>query len=1564
MGGIKNKDLKRAANKVFTYVQTFILAIKLNSRHSFPYWLPMCSPSPATTHFQLPFFSIHTCRSGGGGGSKGPSIIDKRNQELQCPHCQRIFKQPNRLQDHIKKQHSTITEADDDEDNKGDGSSTSTTTTSSTTTKATKDRSPTTTTTVSINTNSNTKKIMDLNSKAGYYTSKSPKMLLHEWCLKEKLPRPKYKTISVDGGSKFKCRIVLPHPKRPDKDTIMFLHDSLAADEEEEAMQRAAVMALHCLAGDRSMERVLPEGYVGQWRRHGEEAQKRGEAMKKAAKSQDIRAFAAKNAAKKKGPATVFLTEDKRQLLQDILADVRSESSSSFRNNNNMNNNGDEDLDVEEYRRALIDELVVLGFNEQDATDAVENNNCTSLSSALDLLCLSIPEERLPSEFAPGAAGKPVTVIRSSGLRGKAIENGHTTTDNNNEKEEEESIYAVNDEDGWALRYLVQYGYPSTWCRDVVEKIGSSKEEECVVEALCRLHKKLMTIGGDHDNEEEGDGEALVTDDIDDSEWLEEREALQAIYDDQISFPSPTHTIIKLTDNGDGDEKDTASSQLYFECILSSKTEPYPNCAPVIAVKVGAAKDDDTVCIPLITLATLTRRLSEMAEETLVGGPMIYELAQAAVDLLPECIDAPLSPFKLFGIEEEEEEEEEEVLFIEEDDIPAKHQHRPHQQNNQQRSYMHNKPYINTEAESQRLLQLANRLANNTTHQSNIGKTRLKLPAAFQKTEIISAVTSHQVVMIAGQTGCGKSTQVPQYILEDAIAKGQGGCCNIICTQPRRISAVGLATRVAQERGERVGDTVGYSVRLDSKQSAVKTRLLFCTTGILLRRLLSDPSLSGITHVVLDEVHERTIESDLLLLLLRNMLITGMNPGIKIVMMSATADAELFAGYFETKMVMTQQQQQQQQGSKTAVITIPGFTHPVQDLFLEDVLESTGFVVGKSSKWALKNNNNNSSKDSGHKESSGAGGDNSNKKSDDTSSSSNDTHYSDQTRKSLANIDETLVNYELIEQLVAYILKNNTHQGGSLVIFAPGADEISKICRILSTSTKLQQSAASSSLRILPLHGGLPPTQQSRVFDRPPPNVIKIVVSTNVAETSITIDDATVVIDTGRVKEMRFDSQRGIARLQEAWVSQASAQQRRGRAGRVRPGVCFRLFSRNKTWGKNMSRDSPPEVLRAPLHGLVLNIKGILGGDVDVAAVLAEMITPPPNVDQAQQSLSLIGALQPAPKYTLTPLGAHLAKMPTDAKIGKMLIFGAVLGCLDPILTIAAAQGFGRPVFWSPPDQRAEADEAKKKLLANVARSKSDHLAIVEVYNAWKAEIEKFGRRAGSEFCAKNYLSDQAMESIDAGRRQLIDILIDMGFVPPSYHHHKNNSGGDKSPSSTSHVDSYSSNYRVVKAALCSGLYPQLLRVEAPTAKYQKTLGGAFETDTDPSKMKFFDRERGRVFLHPASSNFSCGKFESGWLVYSEIVETGKVYVRETSMVPVYSVLLFGGDISVYHQEGLVKVDGWATFKAPARIAVLVRELRAEVTLLLAQKISNPGLDLSRSRVVDAMHHLLHSDGF
>jgi ATP-dependent RNA helicase DHX57 len=428
--------------------------------------------------------------------------------------------------------------------------------------------------------------------------------------------------------------------------------------------------------------------------------------------------------------------------------------------------------------------------------------------------------------------------------------------------------------------------------------------------------------------------------------------------------------------------------------------------------------------------------------------------------------------------------------------------------------------------------------------------------------------------------------------------------------------------------------------------------------------------------------------------------------------------------------------------------------------------------------------------------------------------------------------------------------------------------------------------------------------------------VLKVVVATNVAETSITIDDVTCVIDAGRVKEMGFDPGRGIARLLEGWVSRASAAQRRGRAGRVRPGVCYRLYSR-ATW-EGMAADTPPEVSRAPLQGLVMDVKGILRGG-DAEAALGEMVTPPSAgaLAQAVGALQAIGALARAPGAPLTPLGLHLLRMPCDPRLGKMLVFGAMLRCLDPVLTVAAAQAHGRPAFFSPPDKRAEAEAARAALTRDVAASKSDHLATVAAYNEWRAAVARGGRAAGSALCARSFLSEQVMEGIHQGRRQYADILTELGFVPRGYSAaaaaHAYSPGGvgaagggagAEAYTRAGGVDEFAGHARIVKAALCAGLYPQLLRVDHPPAKFAAAAGGAFEVDSVARELKFFDRERGRVFLHPSSSNFARGRFESGWLVFSELVQTSRVFVRESSMVPVYAVLLFGGEPDVWGGRG------------------------------------------------------------
>lgn len=715
-------------------------------------------------------------------------------------------------------------------------------------------------------------------------------------------------------------------------------------------------------------------------------------------------------------------------------------------------------------------------------------------------------------------------------------------------------------------------------------------------------------------------------------------------------------------------------------------------------------------------------------------------------------------------------------------------------------------------------------------------------------------------------------------------------------------------------------------------------------------------------------------------MLLREIIRLNLNPKLTIVLMSATADANLFASYFTSDVKL----------SDVSILTIPGFTYPVKDLYLEDVIETTGFQVGKSSRWALKKS----------KSSSIVNVLEANKESEllddaaQTKEGCNVEHpieveYSNLTLNTMNNIDESLVNHDLIESLVVHIASTmpgiqNTDKlaaenpANAILVFAPGMEEINRIVRTLQNSSRLN-SIVPGGIKALPLHGSLSPSQQNKVFDTPPPGVLKIVVATNVAETSITIDDIVVVIDTGRVKEMSYDVSRGLTRLKEMWVSQAAAQQRRGRAGRVRPGHCWRLYSR-RTWTEVMEKNTAPEVLRVPLQGLVMDVKGILGDKaVDVDKVLQNMISPPNRkaTEQAINMLTTIGAID---VYTghLTPLGHHLVRMPCDSRLGKMLIYGALLRCMDPILTITAALSHGRQIFFSPVDRRQEAEDARKSLLGSSASSKSDHLAIVSAYNGWRASFKKGGRVEASKFCGKYFLSEQSMDAIHIGRKQYADILADLGFLPEAYAdavctfdyspvQQSSSSIGIKSDgiwAQTGSPDEYSNHARLVKSALAAGLYPQLLRVEHPAAIFAKVSGGAIETEGEARRVKFFDKDRGRVFLHPSSLNFSVGKFESGWLVYSDIVQTSKIFVRETTMVPVYAILLFGGELSVHHQAGLIRIDSWATFKAPARIAVLVRELRAAAANLLEAKVGDPSMDLGRSKIIDAMLHLCSTDGF
>ncbi|KAJ8972925.1 hypothetical protein NQ317_014875 [Molorchus minor] len=541
-----------------------------------------------------------------------------------------------------------------------------------------------------------------------------------------------------------------------------------------------------------------------------------------------------------------------------------------------------------------------------------------------------------------------------------------------------------------------------------------------------------------------------------------------------------------------------------------------------------------------------------------------------------------------------------------------------------------------------------------------------------------------KLTSVDGETGCGKSTQIPQYILDEWIVNYNKDRrhIEIVCTQPRRISAIGVAERVADERVEQIGKTVGYQIRLESKVS-MSTRLTFCTTGILLRRLEGEPTLPNVTHIIVDEVHERSEESDFLLLILKELLY--IRPDLKVILMSATLNANLFSKYF----------------GEVPVLSIPGKTFHVEQFFLEDILEISGYVLEEGSEYARKIKNDSDYLDvlmSSSEVSYSAAMPRDNIKDENLSIAQVLARYRDYSTRTCKNVflmDPEKINYELIETTLKWIVSGDHKfpRSGTILIFLPGIAEITTLYDQLIEHRNFGSRAGKFVL--VPLHSSLTNEEQAAIFRKPKYGIRKIVLSTNLAETSVTIDDCVFVIDSGKMKEKYFDPNRNMESLETVWVTRANALQRKGRAGRVMPGVCVHLYT-NCRFKHHMLPQPIPEINRIPLEKLILNIK-ILPNfyDREIMDVIGAFIEPPSeeNVVTAIRRLEDVGALDK--DDNLTPLGHHLAPLPVDVRIGKLMLYGAIFGCVDAALTMAACLSYKNP-FVAPFGKREEANWKKQ----------------------------------------------------------------------------------------------------------------------------------------------------------------------------------------------------------------------------------------------------------------------------
>ncbi|WFD23873.1 RNA helicase [Malassezia equina] len=643
------------------------------------------------------------------------------------------------------------------------------------------------------------------------------------------------------------------------------------------------------------------------------------------------------------------------------------------------------------------------------------------------------------------------------------------------------------------------------------------------------------------------------------------------------------------------------------------------------------------------------------------------------------------------------------------------------------------------EAKSALMLQTLNRYQTDDRVQS-IRTTREMLPVTQHAGDVLVKVELNPVTICMASTGSGKTTQVPQILLDDYILRNQGSHCNIICTQPRRIAAISVAQRVATERGEKVGDTVGYQVRFDSKLPKPHGSITFCTTGVFLRRLQSameSPSgfsfLDDITHVLMDEVHERDVETDLLLVIIKRVLADRQQrglPEIKLILMSATVDPKMFQDYFAELLPS---------GCPAPVVTIPGRSYPVKKVFLEDTYERLNALTLSREKggwiWHEKN-----VRDYIHREITQKGG---------------------QIKGNMGGQDGVLEDdlelpYPLIALMIADVLSRS--EEGHVLVFLPGWDEIKIVHQILLDTKQCPLLGLPlddpEKYEVHILHSSVPVEDQQAVFETPRHDGIRrIILSTNIAETSVTIPDVVYVIDSGRVKEKRYDPERHLSSLVSAWVGTSNLNQRAGRAGRHRPGEYYGVLSKARYDQLNVHQTV--EMKRVDLSNVVMHIKALGISGMEVEDVLAAAIEPPASerVKAAMHDLKRIGALDY--HMNLTSLGKVLQHLPLDVSIGKMCLYGAFYRCLDPVLALAAILT-NRDPFIAPMHLKKEANAIKDSWCPTTFRS--DPFCVLNAFYEW-TRLQSISSSQANRFLHSNMLSRPTMLQIQQIKQNLFQSL-------------------------------------------------------------------------------------------------------------------------------------------------------------------------------------------------------------
>ncbi|KAG6034447.1 hypothetical protein E4U41_006531 [Claviceps citrina] len=635
------------------------------------------------------------------------------------------------------------------------------------------------------------------------------------------------------------------------------------------------------------------------------------------------------------------------------------------------------------------------------------------------------------------------------------------------------------------------------------------------------------------------------------------------------------------------------------------------------------------------------------------------------------------------------------------------------------------------------------------------------LPIAKYHDGLLYVIETYPVTIVIGQTGSGKTTQMPQY-LEKAGWCADGKIIGV--TQPRRVAATTVAVRVADEVGCEVGKEVGYSIRFEDVTSAA-TRIKFLTDGLLIREALVDPLLSRYSVIMVDEAHERSISTDVLLGLLKK--IRRKRPDLRIIVSSATLQAEAFLKFFTSKKEEQTSSDRTPDEALGKIVNLEGRTYPIDILYLESPAE----------------------------------------------------------------------NY--VDRAVDTVFEIHTREGdGDILVFLTGREEIDTAVQAVAERS-VQGGEQYSNLRPLPLYAGLSSEEQMYVFDKPAEGQRKVIFSTNVAEASVTIDGIVYVVDCGFVKLRAYNPKTGIETLGVTEISKASASQRAGRAGRTKPGKCFRLYT-EQSYKESLPEANPPEIHRSNLAPMILQLKA-LGID---NVVRFDYLSPPPSelMSKALELLYSLGALDEYAKLT-KPLGFRMAELAVEPMMAKTLLSAQSFGCLGEILTIAAMTSLGGSVWFYHEGEQKAMESCRRKFAAE----EGDHLTLLNAYTAFITKGKKEAR-----FCHENHLNYKSMTRAVSIRAQLKRHLERFNIeVNETLAAHR------------SEIDARAKADQI-RQCLTAGYFAHAARMQ-PDGTFRNVEGGTI------------------MHAHPTSLLFNR---KADWVIFHEIMESGdKTFIRDITKI-------------------------------------------------------------------------------